>query len=158
MIYRREFPNTPSKRFRTSILSSIGIPIKYKQFYINKCSVVARHSGTKVCLRRKKSIYTSKFNLYFGSYQNKYAVISELSLARRYKTFVGILLYSDGSMSILPLFNGAFIGGVVKTLSYVKNPKIHFFVRFKNGYYVPIAYLGLMSCFFNIMQTHNKPS
>jgi hypothetical protein len=57
-----------------------------------------------------------------------------------------------------PLFNGASVGSTIKTISYIKNPKLHFFIQFKTGYYVPIAYLVSMSCFFNISYAKNMPA
>lgn len=115
VIYRREHPNTPSKRFRSVILNPIGIKLKNKVFYKNAQKLVGKHFGKKTCLRRKKTIYTSKFNLIRQTYSSKHGVITQISLARRYKTFVGLVTYSNGFINCLPLFSGATINYIVKT-------------------------------------------
>ena len=115
MIYRREHPNTPSKRFRSVILNPMGSKLKNKVFFKISQSLVGKHFGKKTCLRRKKTVYKSKFNLIRHSYSNKPGVITQISLARRYKTFVGLITYSNGLISCLPLFSGATINYVVKT-------------------------------------------
>jgi len=81
------------------------------------------------------------------------ALITHISIARRYKTFVGLVKYSNGAVSSLPLFNGANIGSYIKITPYIKNPKIFFFEYFKAGHYVPVAYVLVMNCFFNITYT-----
>ena len=156
MIYRRESPKTPSKRFRSVILNPIGTKLKNKHFYKNKQFTVGQHFGSKICTRRKKTIYTSKFNLSYGMCQNKVGILSEISLNRRYKTFVGLVTYSNGAMSGLPLFSGAFINQYLNVLIYQKNPKLLFFSTFKTGSTVPVAYLYITSCFFNIMLLHKN--
>ncbi len=108
MIYSKSTPTTPSNRFKSVILNPVGCKIKKKIFYKNHQNSVGRHFGKKVCLRRKKTSYSTKFNLTYGLYQNKCCIISEISLARRHKTFVGLVTYSNGSLSSIPLFNGAF--------------------------------------------------
>jgi len=148
-------PTSPSKRFRTTILNPIGNKIIYKFFYKHNQSLVSKHNGTKVCLRRKKSKFITKFNLSYGKLQNKPAVVSHISLARRYKTFVGLIVYSNGSMASSPLYSGATIGSVLKVVKYLKNPKIHMFSRVNVGYYIPIAYLSVTNCFFNIAWSQN---
>jgi len=156
LIYRREFPNSPSKRFRTTILNPLGNNLNYKALYKNHQKLVGKHHGTKVCLRRKKTQFRLKFNLYYGMPQNIAATVSEVSLARRYKTLVGLIIFSNGSMSVIPLFNGASIGSIIRTPQYVQTPKIHLFRRFRLGDYVPVAYLSLMTCFFNISYTRTN--
>jgi hypothetical protein len=153
MIYRREAPNTPAKRFRSIILNPIGLKVRNKTFY--KCHQMScgRHNGTKVCLRRKKSLYITKFNIWYGVYQKKCSVVSEVSLARRYKTFTGLIRYSNGALSCIPLFSGAYINQILKVCVYQKNPKIYYFSSFKTGTTVPVAYLHINSCFFNIIHT-----
>lgn len=151
MIYRRESPSTPSRRFKSIILNPVGSKLIKKHFYKNHQLLVGKHNGTKVCLRRKKTIFRTKFNLWYGVHQRKLGVISEISLSRRYKTFTGLITYSNGAISCVPLFSGAYIGQMVKTWIYCKSPKIHFFAGFKTGATVPVAYLPLMTCFFNIM-------
>src|SRR5438034_11292286 len=105
MIYRRESPSTPSRRFKSIILNPVGIKIKKKHFYKYNQSLTGKHNGTKVCLHRKKTTFITKFNLRCGVYQYKPAIVSEISLSRRYKTFVGLLRYSNGAMSCMPLFS-----------------------------------------------------
>lgn len=151
MIYRREAPNTPAKRFRSVILNPIGVKIKTKSLYKQHQYTCSRHKGTKVCLRRKKSIYMAKFNLWYGVYQHKPSVISEISVARRYKTFAGLLRYSNGALSCIPLFSGAYIDQLMKVCIYQKIPKIYYFSSFQTGTTVPVAYLSINACFFNIM-------
>jgi len=130
--------------------------VSHVYFYKNHQFLVGKHNGTKVCLRRKKTNYKVRFNVHYGMHQSKMAIITCISLSRRYKTFVGLIRYSNGAVSSLPLFNGASIGRLIKVTPYIKNPKIFFFENFKAGYYVPIAYVLVMSCFFNI--THSRSS
>ena len=115
MIYRREHPNTPSKRFRSVILNPMGSKIRNKIFYKTSQSLAGKHFGKKTCLRRKKTAYKSKFNLVRQTYSSKPGVISQISLARRYKTFVGLVTYSNGLISCIPLFGGAVLNYVIKT-------------------------------------------
>lgn len=115
MIYRREQPKTPSKRFRSVILNPVGSKIRKKHFYIFKAKQVGKHFGMNVCERRKKTSFKTKFNLCYGSYQLTRGLITQISLARRYKTFVGLLTYSNGAITCIPLFSGAFINQMVKT-------------------------------------------
>jgi len=153
MIYRRESPSTPSRRFKSIILNPVGTKITKKAFYKYNQLLVGRHNGMKVCLRRKKSIYKTKLNLAYTSYNTQPGVISSISISRRYKTFAGLLTYSNGAMNCVPLFSGAYISSVVQVWPYFKSPKIHLFSRFTTGSIVPIAYLPLMTCLFNIMYT-----
>jgi hypothetical protein len=118
--------------------------------------MVGKHYGTKVCLRRKKTKFKTKLNINDSSVQIRPAVVTEISLARRQKTFAGLLQHSNGAINCIPLFNGATIGHVVKIIAYLKNPKIHFFTKFETGYYTPIAYLSIMTCFFNIKDSQKK--
>jgi len=157
MIYRREHPNTPSKRFRSVILNPIGSKIVNKFFFKTTQSLVGKHFGKKTCLRRKKTIYQSKFNLVRHTYCSKPGVVTQISLARRYKTFVGLVTYSNGLISCLPLFSGASINYVIKTWEYVHNPKLFFFSSLKTGYTVPLGYLTVTMCFFNVTQSYNRP-
>jgi hypothetical protein len=115
MIYRREHSNTPSKRFRSTILNPIGSKITNKTFFKTLQSVVGKHFGKKTCLRRKKTEYKSKFNLLRQIYSSKPGLITQISLARRYKTFAGLVTYSNGLISCLPLFSGAKLGYIIKT-------------------------------------------
>jgi len=156
LIYRREYPSSPSKRFRTTILNPAGSPNTHKAFYKSHQKTSGQHAGTKVCLRRKKNKHKNKFNLYYGMQNCKSSVISEISLHRRYKTFVGLIIYSNGSMGCAPMFSGAFVGTIINVVPYAKNPKIHFFERFRTGSYVPISYLYIMNCFFNITYSYKK--
>jgi hypothetical protein len=133
----------------------LGCSATFKHFYKIHQNSIAKHNGTNICLRRKKSKYKTKFNLYFGLYQNKLALVSELSLIRRYKTFVGLLTYSNGSVSAISLFSGARVGRIIRSVPYIKNPKIYFFARFRTGDYIPAAYASVMTCFFNISYSHN---
>ncbi len=156
MIYRRENPTTPSKRFRTTILNPLGNKSIRKFSYKWHSNLVGKHNGTKVCLRRKKSEYKSKFNLYYGMHQSKPATVSEISISRRYKTFVGLVTYSNGAISSIPLFSGASIGSTLKIIKYLKTPKTYFFSRARAGYYIPIAYLSVTNCFFNVSYSWKK--
>lgn len=156
MIYRREQPKTPSKRFRSVILNPIGTKITRKTFYTNFSKQIGVHFGTKVCYRRKKSSFKSKFNLYYGAYQRTYGVITEITLARRYKTFAGLITYSNGAVCCIPLFSGAYLGQLVKTWRYSQTPKSHLFANFNTGSIVPVAYLSITICFFNIMYSRNQ--
>lgn len=115
MIYRREQPNTPAKRFRSVIVNPIGTKLNVKHFFKSQQQTVGTHFGKKICKRRKKTQFISKFNFNYGVYTRKSGVLTTISLARRYKTFAGLLVYSNGMMSCLPLFNGAMLGYVVKT-------------------------------------------
>jgi ribosomal protein L2 len=151
MIYRRESPKTPSTRFKSVILNPIGSKIKQKSFYKIKQKNSYTHFGKKVCSRRKKSEFISKFNLWYGTYQNKLCIVSDISLHRRYKTFVGLVTYSNGAITNLPLFSGAYLNQLLKTITYQKTPKLYFFSSFKTGMTVPVAYLQITACFFNIM-------
>lgn len=153
LIYRRETPNNPAKRFRTTILNPFGVSISKKFFYKIHQSQVAKHHGTKVCLRRKKTRFKTKFNLYRGTYNHGICVVSSVSLALRYKTFTGVLIYSNGAMSTTPLFNGAAPGCILHTLGYIKNPKYYNFSSLSTGACIPVAYLYVTSCFFNIRYT-----
>ncbi len=150
MIYRREFPNNPCKRYRTTVLNPLGSNVSKKYFIKVHQRLTGKHAGTKVCLRRKKSVYQTKFNLNYGCAVNNKGFISSISLARRYKTFAGLITYSNGSIGSFPLFNGASINYVVKTIRYFENPKIYIFPKFRAGDYAPVAYLPIMTCFFNI--------
>lgn len=156
MIYRREAPKTPSKRFKSVILNPIGTKITKKHFYKTSQKTVAQHFGSKICARRKKTKYVSKFNLWYGVFQKKFSIISEISLCRRYKTFVGLLTYSNGAISSVPLFSGAYLNQTLKVCEYQKNPKIYFFSSFSTGSTVPVAYLHITACFFNTMYSFSK--
>jgi ribosomal protein L2 len=156
MIYRRESPSTPSRRFKSIILNPIGIKIVNKCFYKNHQKLTGKYDGTKVCLRRKKTMYTTKFNVWRGVYQCKPGIVSEISLGRRYRTFVGLIKYSNGAINCLPLFSGAYLNQIIQTWSYALSPKIYLFTRFRTGATVPIAYLPLMTCFFNIVLAFAK--
>ena len=114
MIYRRENPNTPAKRFRSVILNPLGTKLKHKKFALFHQKTVGRHFGQQVCYQRKKSQYKSKFNLLYGVHERTSSVLTQISLARRYKTFVGLIKYSNGALSCLPLFSGAYINQILK--------------------------------------------
>ena len=156
MIYRRESPKTPSKRFKSVILNPVGIKIRKKHFYLQHQKNVGKHFGSKTCLRRKKSKFISKFNLWYGAYQKNISIVSSISLCRRHKTFVGLLTYSNGAMISIPLFSGAFLNQYVNVREYKKTPNIHMFSLFSTGSTTPIAYVNITSCFFNIMYSFGK--
>lgn len=155
MIYRRENPNTPAKRFRSVILNPIGTKLSRKNFAIFYQKTVGKHFGKQTCGRRKKSVYKSKFNLFYGVHERNCSVLTQISLARRYKTFVGLLKYSNGAMSALPLFSGAYINQVLKVWPHSKNPKIHYFAGLETGSTVMLKYLNITSCFFNVRDYHH---
>lgn len=150
MIFRREHPNTPAKRFRSVILNPIGTKIKTKFFYKNHQQLVGRHFGSKVCLRRKKTLYTVKFNSLCRVYSSKPAIITQISLSRRYKTFLGLVKYSNGAISCAPLFSGASVNYLLKTWEYINNPKFFFMSSLRTGYTAPLGYLSVTMCFFNV--------
>lgn len=156
MIYIREHPNTPSKRFRSRILNPIGSKITLKAFSKSIQTHSPLHFGTKTCKRRKHSIYKSKFNLLYGSYSSKPCVIINIGLERRYKTFVGVVSYSNGMLQCLPLFSGAVQGSILKTWEYINTPKLFFLSSLKTGYTIPVAYLSVTMCFFNIQSKYVK--
>lgn len=149
MIYRREQPVTPSKRFKSVILNPVGTKIKKKAFFKNHQNVVGLHKGVKVCYKRKKSIYTTKLNITYGINQKNISIINQISLSRRHKTFCGLLKYSNGSINCLPLFSGAYLGQIIKTLTYIKTPKMYFFSNPTTGTTIPLGYLYITNCFFN---------
>lgn len=151
MIYKRDNPTTPCKRFRSSIQNPLGSKIKIKNFYKITQPTVAKHKGTKVCLRRKKTLYKTKHNLNYYTSNHLPGVISQISLSRRYKTFIGLITYSNGLITSTPLFNGAFIGYILKTITYVKSPKIFFISNYKAGFTVPVGYLPITTCIFNVI-------
>lgn len=151
MIYRRDNATTPSKRFQSRILNPIGSKFSKKCLYKNLTRAVGHHFGSKVCYRRKRTTFRMDFNLWRGSYQVTPGVVMQIHLARRYKTFVGLIKYSNGVMYCTPLFSGAFIGTILKTYEYNCTPKLHVFASFYTGYTIPIAYLPINSCFFNVM-------
>jgi hypothetical protein len=115
VIYRREHPNTPSKRFRSVILNPFGSKINNKVFYKTSQQIVGKHFGKKTCLRRAKPQYKTKFNTIRQIFSSKPGVITQISIARRYRTFVGLVTYSNGLISCLPLFGGAKLNYVLKT-------------------------------------------
>lgn len=156
MIYRREAPKTPSKRFKSVILNPIGTKIYKKHFYTTVQKTVGQHFGKKICKRRKKTIFKSKFNVWYGIFQQKSSIISEISLCRRYKSFIGLITYSNGAISSIPLFSGAYLNQTLKVCIYQKNPKIYFFTSFSVGSTVPVAYMHITSCFFNVMYSFSK--
>jgi len=155
MIYRREQPTTPVKRFRSVILNPIGTKLKHKFAYIVKQNLTGRSFGTKVCLRRRKPVYIKKFNLSHGILKNKYFLIYEISLARRYRTFAGLIKFSDGSLSCIPLASGAYLGDLGKVCTYHSNPKFLLISYFTAGSVVPAAFLYINMCIFNILYGKN---
>ena len=155
MIYRRENANNPSKRFRSVILNPIGSNILRKFFYKNQSNKNSTHFGKKLCKRRKKSIYNVKFNFSYCNILTNIGVITDVSLARRYKTFAALIRYSNGAILCIPAFNGAIPGKMVETWEYFRNPKLSFYSSIKLGYTLPLAYLNLTMCFFNIQFNNN---
>lgn len=155
MIFRREHPNTPSKRLQTTLLNPLGSKIKKKFFYVRYQDLVGKHFGKKTCLRRKKTTYTTKFNLLRRVHTSKPGVVIQISLARRHKTFVSLVKYSNGAISCLPAFNGASLKYVLKTLEYLNNPKFFFSSSIKTGYTLAIGFLNVTACFFNISFTRH---
>ena len=115
MIYKRENPNTPSKRFRSTILNTIGTKIINKFFFKTHQNTVAKHFGKKVCLHRKKTTYKTKFNINYYSYSYKSGIVTNISLGRRYKTSTGLVTYSSGLVNCIPMFNGASLNYIIKT-------------------------------------------
>ncbi len=85
-----------------------------------------------------------------------HSVLTNISLSRRYKTFVGLLKYSNGAVGCLPIFSGANLGECIKVFTYSKNPKFQYFTQFSTGSVVPVAFLSVTSCFFNIMYFFGK--
>jgi len=145
-------------RFRTSILNPVGSKLKKKIFYKNNQLTVSRHNGTKVCLRRKKSKFKTKINFSFSITQNLHGIIQNISLARRHKTFVGVIRYSNGAMSCLPLFCGAFLNQIIYTCSHLYVPKCNYIHKFCAGTTTPMVYVPVLSCFFNILSSSNQNS
>lgn len=156
MIYRRENPTTPSKRFKSILLNPIGIKIKKKNFFLNKKNSVGFHFGKKIIRFRHKTLYKTHFNIYYGLTQNKNCIISEISLSRRYKTFVGLVRYSNGALSCLPIFSGAYLNQTILIYNPIKYGKTNIFMNIKTGTTLLITYLAINNCCFNIMYSFNK--
>lgn len=110
---------------------------------------VGKHFGKHTCFRRRKTIYKSKFNFFFGCFFTHTAVISQISVLRRYKTFAGLLTYSNGAITCLPLFSGAMIGDLLHTLTYLHTPKLFSYSYLTTGCTLPLAYLSFTMCFYN---------
>lgn len=151
MIYRRENPTTPSKRHRSVILNPQGSPLQKNHFYITQQKTVGQHFGKHLCKRRRKSLYTTKFNHAHGLTLKHTNVLIMISLARRHKTFVGVTRYSNGALSCLPLFSGAYVGQVLTVVSFQENPKFSFFPNLWVGATTPLRYLPLTACIFNVL-------
>jgi len=156
MIYKREQPNTPAKRFRSALRNPVGINISNKSFYKHSSKVVGKKFGYYVCDRRKTTNFKTKFNIRYGMYQCTPAFIAQISLARRYKTFVGLVKYSNGAVSCIPLFNGAYPSMALRTYIYQQTPKIRSISRYTAGTTAPVAYLPITACFYNIMSSFNR--
>ena len=114
MIFRRENATNPSKRFKSVILNPVGVSLKPTFFYKTHQSTVGLYKGTKICRRRKKSYFSTKFNISYGVQQKQISCVTHISLARRAKTFVGLITHSTGSMSCIPIFNGSFVSQIIK--------------------------------------------
>lgn len=158
MIYRREEPKTPSKRFKSVILNPIGVKIRNKFAYINKKQNTARAFGKKVCLRRKTSVYKTQLNLTHGVNQQLYFIVKDISLSRRYKTFAGIIIFSNGALYSIPMYSGALPGNLHKVCIYLTSPKVIFLSYFNTGNIIPAAYLRINHCFFNILLSYSTTS
>jgi large subunit ribosomal protein L2 len=150
MIFRREKATSSSKRFRSTILNPVGIKIKNKQFIKIHQKTVGTNKGAKVCYRRKKSIYITKFNFTSGLTQKNYGTVLNISLARRSKTSIGLVKYSNGSLSCVTLCSGAFIGMVLKVWTLFKNSRVANLSEITAGSTVPLTYLQITDCFFNV--------
>lgn len=138
-------------RFRVTLINPLGVKIKKKAFYKVHQSSVSRHGGTKVCLRRNKSIFKTKLNFSYGIVQKLPAVVHQISLARRYKTVIGLILYSNGAMSCTPLFSGAQLGSTLCVWPHPRATKLNNINKLCVGTTLPIAYLPITSCFFNVL-------
>jgi ribosomal protein L2 len=156
LIYRRENPTTPSKRFRSVILNPVGSKIICKSFYISKRPRVAKHFGKNVMFSKKKSIYKTTFNINYSKYQQGTGFVAQISAERRYKTFVGLVRYSNGAISCVPLFSGAYIMQLIKAWPYARTPKYIKASNIKTGSVMAIAYLSITNCFFNVTSGTNK--
>ena len=150
MIYRRENATNPSKRFKSVILNPVGVKIIKKHFFKFHQKSVGFHNGLKVCFSKKKPLYKTKFNQLGCVYNQSLALIHQISLSRRYKTFVGLLKYSNGSISCLPLFSGAFVSQIITSFPYNKVFKNLTKLKINVGSTVAIAFLQITDCFFNV--------
>lgn len=126
--------------------------------YVSKQNQVGQQAGRKVCSRRRKSSFRIKLNMFRGVEQHHFGVIVAISLSRRYKTFGGMLKYSTGAINCLNLFSGATLGSLIKTYTYFSNPKLFNTICFSAGSVVPVAFLQISVCFFNIVCRRSEPA
>nr|QBI37877.1 ribosomal protein L2 [Tetrahymena rostrata]QGS65254.1 ribosomal protein L2 [Tetrahymena rostrata] len=158
MFLKKYKPKTPSLRFKKDIYKMSPFIKKNNLFYMKYKSKSGKAKyGTSILRTRSHN----KFNKYISINLNRssttnLALITSLNYINKSSCFIGLIKYSDNSLSYIKLSNGLFIGNFTKTI----DRPINFSFNFKNilGCFMILNLAPKYCVFSNIISINDKNS
>lgn len=158
-IYLRKYkPKTPSLRFKIDIYKMTPLLDKSKLFSIKFKNKSGRSKYGTTILRNR---CYNKFNTFIKvnlnrEYLNLFAIIVSLNYISKNSCFIGLIKYSNGSMSYIKLVSGLFLGDYTKSI-YAVSKVIH---NFKSilGSYIVLILAPIHFVFSNIVDANSNIS
>lgn len=141
-------PKTPSLRFKKDIYKMSPFIKKNNTFFLNIKNKSGRsHKGDIILRNRGGNIYNKYINIDIN--RNKLtnlALIVSLNYLNKNSCFIGLIKYSNNSLSYIKLSNGLFLGDYTKSI----DKPINFSFNFKNilGSFI-ILNLAPKNCIFS---------
>lgn len=151
-------PKTPSLRFKKDIYKMSPFINKNNLFYfINKNNSGRSKNGRIILRHRGGNIYNKHINIDLN--RNKLtnlALIISLNYLNKSSCFIGLIKYSNNSMSYIKLSNGLFIGNFTKSI----DRPINFSFNFKNvlGSFIILNLAPKHCVFSNIISIDSNKS
>lgn len=158
MFLKNYKPITPSLRFKKNIYLMSPFIEKNKIFFLKNKNKAGRSSNGRIILNTRCK---NKYNQYFSVNLNRntltnLAIITSLNYLNKNSCFIGLIKYSNGSLSYIKLANGLFLGDYTKSIDI----SLKYSYNFKNilGSFI-ILNLAPKNCVFsNIISINNNKS
>lgn len=158
MFLKNYKPKTPTLRFKKDIFKMSPFIRKNNLFFFKHNNKSGRSNKGSIILRHRGG---NKFNKYISTNINrntltKLAIITSLNYLNKNSCFIGLIKYSNNSMSYIKLSNGLFIGNYTKSL----DKPINFSFNFKNilGSFIILNLAPKYSIFSNIISLNKNKS
>lgn len=158
MFLKNYKPKTPTLRFKKDIYKMSPFIKKNNLFFFKNNNKSGRSNKGNIILRhRGGNIYNKQINLNINRNQiNKLGIISSLNYLNKNSCFIGLIKYSNNSLSYIKLSNGLFIGNYTKSL----DKPINLSFNFKNilGSFIILNLAPKHSVFSNIISIDKNKS
>ncbi len=158
MFLKNYKPKTPTLRFKKDIFKMSPFIEKNNLFFFKNNNKSGRSNKGNIILRhRGGNIYNKQINTNINRNQiNKLGIITTLNYLNKNSCFIGLIKYSNNSLSYIKLSNGLFIGNYTKSL----DKPINLSFNFKNilGSFIILNLAPKHSVFSNIISIDKNKS